>query len=150
MPLEVAATGPRVIGIAARHADRVLLAVGADPARIAWGMETAREAARQAGRDPDTLSFGAYVNVVCHDDPDVGRELGRSPITGLLARFSTMYGEVVGPADEGQTEVFRQLHDRYEMNAHGQIRGAQLTELTDEFVDRATRSWEGRTTAPRD
>ena len=31
VPVEVAATGPRVIGIAARQADRIMLAVGADP-----------------------------------------------------------------------------------------------------------------------
>lgn len=134
VPLEVAATGPRVIGIAARQADRVMLAVGADPQRIAWGIETAREAARSAGRDPDTLRFGAYVNVVCDDDPAVARELGR-PTMGLLARFSAMYGEVAGPADEEQAEVFRQLHDRYDMSAHGESSGGQTAALTDDFIN---------------
>ena len=133
-PVEVAATGPRVIGIAARHADRVMLGVGADPRRIAWGIETAREAARQAGRDPETLSFGAYVNVVCSDDADLGRELGR-PSTGLFARFSAMYGEVAGPTDEEQAGVFRELHSRYDMNLHGQEGGQQTTALTDDFMD---------------
>ena len=134
VPVEVAATGPRVIGIAARQADRVMLAVGADPRRIAWGIETAREAARRAGRDLDTLSFGAYVNVTCDDDPAVGRELGR-PSTGLFARFSAMYGEVSGPVDDSQAEVFRRLHDRYDMNAHGMQGGQQVTALTDDFMD---------------
>ena len=110
VPVEVVATGPRVIGIAARHADRVLLALGAEPKRVAWGIETAREAAREAGRDPGTLRFGAYVNVVCHDDVAKGRELGRAT-TGLFARFSVMYGDISGPADEAQAEVFRNLHD---------------------------------------
>ena len=134
VPVEVAATGPKVIGIAARHADRVLLAVGAEPKRIVWGIETARRAAEEAGRDPDTLEFGAYVNVVCHDDPAVGRELGRAT-TGLFARFSVMYGEISGPADEQQAEVFHQLHDRYDMNAHGQSGGQQTSALTEEFID---------------
>ena len=134
VPVEVAATGPRVIGIAARRADRVMLAVGADPKRIAWGMDTAREAARAGGRDPATLGFGAYVNVVCHDDPATGRELGRGP-TGLFARFSAMYGEVAGPTDGRQMEVFRRLHDRYDMNAHGHQGGHQTTALTDDFMD---------------
>ena len=134
VPVEVAATGPRVIGIAARHADRVMLAVGADPKRIAWGVETARAAARAAGRDPDSLDFGAYVNVVCHENAAEGRELGRGS-TGLFARFSAMYGEVAGPADEGQTEVFQRLHDRYDMNAHGYQGGQQTTTLTDDFMD---------------
>ena len=41
VPVEVAATGPKVIGIAVVHADRVMFAIGADPERIAWGMEVA-------------------------------------------------------------------------------------------------------------
>ena len=134
VPVEVAATGPRVISIAARHAERVMLAVGADPKRIAWGIGTAREAARAAGRDPATLGFGAYVNVVCHEDAAAGRELGRAS-TGLFARFSVMYGKVAGPADERQTEVFQRLHDLYDLNAHGKQGGQQTAALTDDFID---------------
>ena len=134
VPVEVSASGPRVISIAARQADRVMLAVGADPKRIAWGIDTAREAARNAGQDPNALSIGAYVNVVCHDDPAVGRELGR-PTTGAFARFSAMYGEVAGPTGEGQADVLRRVHDRYDMNAHGQQRAGQITALTDDFID---------------
>jgi len=51
VPVEVAASGPRVIAIAARHADRVMFALGADEERIAWGIETARQARRDAGLD---------------------------------------------------------------------------------------------------
>lgn len=134
VPVEVAATGPKVIGIAARQAERVMLAVGTDPTRVAWGIDTAKAAARAAGRDPDSLRFGAYVNVVCHDDVATGRELGRAS-TGLFARFSVMYGEVSGPADEQQREVFQNLHDRYDMTAHGRQGGQQTTALTDDFID---------------
>jgi 5,10-methylenetetrahydromethanopterin reductase len=134
VPVEVAATGPKVIGIAARQADRVMLAVGADPKRVAWGIETARGAAAEAGRDPASLQFGAYVNVVCCDDARVGRELGRAS-TGLFARFSVMYGEIAGPADEQQADVFHKLHDSYDMTAHGREGGQQTAALTDEFID---------------
>ena len=134
VPVEVAATGPKTIGIAARHADRIMLAVGADPKRVAWGMATARQAAQAAGRDPESLRFGAYVNVVCDDDVARGRELGRAS-TGLFARFSVMYGEIEGPADAEQAEVFRHLHERYDMTAHGQQGGQQTTALTDTFID---------------
>lgn len=134
VPVEVAATGPKVIGIAARQADRVMLAVGSEPKRVAWGIETARTAAAEAGRDPASLQFGAYVNVVCCDDPRVGRELGRAS-TGLFARFSVMYGEIAGPADERQADVFHKLHDSYDMNAHGREGGQQTAALTDEFID---------------
>ncbi|HST75680.1 MAG TPA: LLM class flavin-dependent oxidoreductase, partial [Acetobacteraceae bacterium] len=49
VPVEVAASGPKVIAIAALHADRVMFALGADEERIAWGIDHAREARRRAG-----------------------------------------------------------------------------------------------------
>jgi len=134
VPVEVAATGERVIGIAARHADRIMFALGAVPERIRWGIDTARSAARAAGRDPASLSFGAYVNVVCHDDRAVGRAIGRGG-TSLFARFSVMHGTIAGPADEKQQQVFHDIHDRYDMNKHAQSDGNQTTALTDEFMD---------------
>src|SRR5688572_25328285 len=42
VPVTVAATGPKVIDAAARHADRVTFALGADPERLSWGIERAR------------------------------------------------------------------------------------------------------------
>ena len=134
VPVEVAATGARVIGIAARHAERIMFALGADAKRLAWGIDTAKKAAADAGRDPTTLKFGAYVNVVCHDDRSIGRELGRAA-TSLFARFSVMHGTVSGPADARQTQVFQDIHSRYDMNKHAQSGGSQTTALTDEFMD---------------
>ena len=36
MPIDVAASGPKVIEIAARHADAITFAVGVDPYRLGW------------------------------------------------------------------------------------------------------------------
>ena len=40
VPVDVAATGPKMIEIGARLAERVTFAVGADPARVRWAIET--------------------------------------------------------------------------------------------------------------
>ncbi|MEM9564396.1 MAG: LLM class flavin-dependent oxidoreductase [Actinomycetota bacterium] len=134
VPVDVAATGPRVIAAAARRADRVLFALGADPKRVAWGIETATRAAEDAGRDPSELSFGAYVNVVCHDDVVTARAIGRGSAS-LFARFSAMHGSVNAPADDTQTEVFEAVHAAYDMNRHARNDGAQTEVLTDDFLD---------------
>ncbi|MEA2648044.1 MAG: 5,10-methylenetetrahydromethanopterin reductase [Candidatus Binataceae bacterium] len=55
VPVDVAATGPRVIEVGARLADSLTFAVGADPERLAWAVEYARQARIQAGLDPATL-----------------------------------------------------------------------------------------------
>ncbi|MEZ5596606.1 MAG: LLM class flavin-dependent oxidoreductase [Pseudomonadales bacterium] len=134
VPVEVAATGERVIAIAARHAERIMFALGAQPERLQWGIDVARKAAAAAGRDPASLAFGAYVNLACHDDATIGRELARAG-TSLFARFSVMHGKVSGPADDTAREVFKNIHDRYDMNKHAQAGGNQTTALTDAFMD---------------
>ena len=134
VPVEVAATGARVIGIAARHADRILFALGAVPERLQWGIDTARAAAQAAGRDPAEISFGAYVNVACDADLDTARDLARAG-TSLFARFSVMHGKVNGPVTDAQAEVLQTIHDTYDMNKHAQAGGEQTKALTDDFID---------------
>lgn len=134
VPVEVAATGKKVIGATARHADRVMLAVGAEAERVAWGVETAKQAAEEAGRDPATVKFGAYVNVVCHDDPATARKIGRGSAS-LFIRFSAMHGTVNGPASDAQRDVFSAVHENYDMNHHARDTGSQATVIPDDFLD---------------
>jgi len=135
VPVEVAATGPKVIGIGARHAERIMFTLGADPERLKWGIETAKAAASAHGRDPDDLSFGAYVNLACHPDQEVARSLVRGGLT-TFARFSVMHGDISGPVDEAQSRVLGKLHDRYDMNKHTRADSQQAEVLTPEFIDR--------------
>jgi 5,10-methylenetetrahydromethanopterin reductase len=135
VPVEVACTGPRVIEAAARHADGVLLAVGADPERIAWGIATAREAARRVGRAPASLRLGAFVNVATHPDVAAARTLVRGGLS-TFARFSVMHGRVAGPASDVQREVLAEVHRGYHMTQHTRGDSAQAGLLSPAFVDR--------------
>jgi len=135
VPVEVACTGPRVIEAAARHADGVLLAVGADPERVAWGIAQTREAARAAGRDPASLRIGAFVNVATHPDVDVARALVRGGLS-TFARFSVMHGRVAGPASDEQRAVLAEVHRGYHMTQHTRGDSAQAGLLSPAFVDR--------------
>jgi 5,10-methylenetetrahydromethanopterin reductase len=135
VPVDVAATGPRVIELAARVADRITFAVGASPDRVRWGIEKARKAREAAGLDPDTLGFGAYVNVAPHPDVAIARELVRGGV-GTFAHFSGMAGssaEGVAPVDRA---VFEGIHARYEREAHTLGRARHAAALDDAFLDR--------------
>lgn len=134
VPVEVAATGPRVISIAAVHAERVMFAVGADPERIAWGMDVARRARRDAGLDPDGVKFGAYVQCVCNPDQEVARDLIRGAVS-IFARFSVLHGTTVGPASDEAKRVLHTLHDTYEMGGHSRNESVQAATLTADFTD---------------
>ncbi len=133
--VEAAASGPTVIAIAARHADRVMFALGADEARIAWGIEVARKARQDAGLDPDGISFGAYLNVGCSPDIDVARGLVKGGLT-TFARFSVMHGKASGPVSETDRAVLHNLHNAYDMKAHTRGDSAQAGVLTPDFIDR--------------
>ena len=135
VPLDVAASGPRVIDFAARIAERVTLAVGADPDRIAWALELARKAAADAGRDSAELSYGAYVTVGCHPDLDVAREL-ISGAVAAFAHFSSMPGSTgAGLADDDRA-VVAEVGRRYDSNQHLSNTAAHTDPLRPEFVDR--------------
>ena len=133
VPVDVAATGPKVIRAAALHADAISFAVGAGPERIRWAMETAREARRSAGMEPE-MPWGAYVPCVVHEDIETARRLGEGGLS-LFARFSVMHGTVVGPASDRQRETFETIHRSYDMMHHAQSGSAQAGVLTDEFAE---------------
>ncbi len=133
VPVDVAATGPKVIAIAARLADRVTFAVGADPTRLRWAIDTARSARAAAHLDPDDLGLGAYVNVVVHDDPERARHLGEGGLS-LFARFGAMHGTPTGPTSETERRVMQGIHDAYDMTTHSRSGNAQAAVLTGDFA----------------
>ena len=132
VPVDVAATGPKVIAAAARHADRVTFSVGADAERIRWGMDVARAARAEAGLSTE-IPFGAYVTLVVDDDPEEAMKIGEGPLS-LFARFSVMYGTVIGPASESQRKVLHGIHNAYDMKQHAGAGSPQTAALTAEFA----------------
>jgi 5,10-methylenetetrahydromethanopterin reductase len=134
VPLDVAATGPRVIAAAARTAERVTVGVGAAPERVAWAVETARAARAAAGLDPAGISMGAQLIVIPHPDRAEAVRLA-TDLAAPLARFSTLDGRVVGPTSPAEHEVFERLRARYDMTRHGDV-GAASGTLPPEFVER--------------
>ena len=135
VPVEVAASGPKVIAIAALHADRVMFALGADVERLKWGIALARKTRQEAGLDPNAIAFGAYLNLGCHTDMDAARSLVRGGLT-TFARFSVMHGKANGPVSTGDREVLDALRTNYDMKAHTRGDSRQAGTLTDDFVDR--------------
>jgi 5,10-methylenetetrahydromethanopterin reductase len=129
VPVDVAATGPKVIALAAMIADRVTFAVGAGTERIKWAIGLARAAARR----PD-LNLGAYVPVVVHPDRAQARRLISGGVASF-ARFSVMHGRVVGPAGDAEQNVLKAVHDAYDMNRHFTDGSPQSEPLTDEVID---------------
>jgi 5,10-methylenetetrahydromethanopterin reductase len=133
VPMSVAATGPKVIGIAARVADRITFSVGADPERLRGVIDLARQARAGTGLPP--LSLGAYVNAVAHPDRQRARELVRGRM-GVYARFSTMHSNVLDSLSAPDRAVADRLAANYDMQAHATSGARHESALDDDFVDR--------------
>ncbi len=135
VPIEVAATGPKVIDIAARRADRICFAVGADTERLGDCIARARRAAEEADRDPDTLRYGAFVNCVIHPDREVAREAIRGGLS-VFAHFSGFQGMDIDSLPEGAQAAARHLRTGYDMANHAVGSGAHAQALDAEFIHR--------------
>ncbi|MGI5159279.1 LLM class flavin-dependent oxidoreductase [Microbispora sp. CA-102843] len=92
--LEISATGPRVIDIAARLADGVSLSVGADVARLRQLVEQARKARAGAGLSREAFLLSCYLQVAVGTGDDLAR--AREYIRGAVmtqSRFSALHGK---------------------------------------------------------
>jgi 5,10-methylenetetrahydromethanopterin reductase len=133
VPIEVFATGPRVIAVAGRCADRASLALGADVSRLRWAIDVARSARRDAGLDPTDLSLGAVIPIGVADDMARARRSVRNMVASS-GRFAVISGRIVGPVTDAQHAVYEAIGRTYDMTHHGG-EGSQVDALTDEFID---------------
>jgi 5,10-methylenetetrahydromethanopterin reductase len=135
-PMDVAATGPKVIAIGARQSERVSFAVGADPARLKWAIDHARQARQEAGGDPDDLTFGAYLHVMADEDVVQSRERIRG-IVSVFARFAAM--NTPKPLETFRSDdgtAVSEMGNAWQAIGHGEASSPQAMALDDEFLDR--------------
>jgi len=131
VPLDVAATGPKVIEMAAQIAEQVTFSVGAIPERIAWAIGLARAARQKLGLTDAGVSYGAQIIVVCHPDLEAMRPIATAMVTPL-ARFQVMLNDAVGPQNDDDTENFTAIRKGYDMTKHSvsladKIKGGTLS-----------------------
>jgi 5,10-methylenetetrahydromethanopterin reductase len=118
VPLDVAATGPKVIAMGARLAERVTFSVGASRERLGWALGLARSA--QGANAP---SYGAQIVVVCDTDGEAAMDTA-SGIAPPLARFQVIEGRQVGPQDDEAARNLEAVSKGYDMTRHSDMSGA--------------------------
>jgi 5,10-methylenetetrahydromethanopterin reductase len=132
VPLDVAATGPKVIEMSAPIAERVTFSVGAIPERVSWALGVARAARARKHLDDGSISFGVQIIVVCHTDVQAMRPVA-ARMVAPLARFQVIQGSAAGPVSPEDEENFGAIRRGYDMtkhamvNADDKIKGGSLT-----------------------
>jgi 5,10-methylenetetrahydromethanopterin reductase len=135
VPVDVAATGPAVIEVGARLAERLTFNVGADVPRLSRNVALAREARQAAGLDPVTLSLGAWVPVAPHSSAAASRDLVKG-VTAVYARFQSMPGYPADAVRMEDSSVIRALGEQYDNSRHGHADATHVALLDDDFIDR--------------
>lgn len=134
VPLDVAATGPKVIEMSAPLAERVTFSVGAIAERVSWALDLARAARSSKHLDAQGISFGVQIIVVCHPDVEAMRAVATSMVAPL-ARFQVIQGGVAGPLGRDDGENFAAIRRGYDMTKHSMVH-------SNDKIKGATLSWE--------
>jgi probable F420-dependent oxidoreductase len=134
--MHVAGYGPKVLAIAGRVGDGVIIQL-ADPVIIQWIMEQARAAAVEAGRDPDELECLVCAPSIVTDDLKEARDAVRwfpAMVSNHVMDLIERYGE--------NSEIPRELTDYvkarkfYDYKDHSREGAAHGEFVTDEIADR--------------
>jgi len=131
VPVDVAATGPKVIAIGARHAERVTFSVGASEERVQWALAHVRET---LGPEAALPEMGLYLNVCVDDDIDRAAEMARGWV-GIFAHFTGMPGAPRDRVRQDDHHTFDRLGD-YDKQRHGRPDAAHAQALPLEFIQR--------------
>jgi probable F420-dependent oxidoreductase len=134
-PVWVAGYGPKVLDLAGRIADGVILQF-ADPDLIEWCVGFVRKGAEAAGRDPRKIEIMAAAPVWISDDLKIGRERVRwfpalvsNHVVDLVSRYKP---EELPPA---LTSYIRNRGD-YDYLHHCEVDSSNRNFVTDEVTDR--------------
>lgn len=133
VPVDGAASGPKVIATCAVRCDRVTFAVGASSERIGWAIDVARQARADADLDPNGIKLGAMFHVGVHPDKATAVESIKGSLASS-ARFSVMHGKVMGPVSDEVRQGLLELHRSYDFNKHSR-RGSHTAVLTNAMID---------------
>ena len=136
VPADVAGSGPKVIALAARLADGVTFAVGADLQRLASMLDLARSAREAAGLDPASFSTAALLNVVVHPDRDVARRLIAGAVASM-GRWSVMQSRGAAAVPDERTRAeFHAARASYDMTRHMESGTTHAAAVTPALIDR--------------
>jgi probable F420-dependent oxidoreductase len=137
IPMWVAGYGPKVLNVAGRVSDGVIIQL-ADPEIISWTMDTARKAAEAEGRDPAALKciVGAPSHVT--DDLADARDQVRwfpAMVSNHVMDLIERYGTDGSSVPKALTD-YVQARKFYDYNDHSRVGAAHGEFVSDEICDR--------------
>jgi len=137
IPLYIAGYGPKVLGVAGRHADGVIIQL-ADPEIIEWIVGQVRTAAEEAGRE------AAEIKVIACAPAHVSDDLAdaRNQVRWFPAMVSNHVFDLLSKHDRAELPhglvdyVERMERARYDYHDHSRVGAEHGQQIDDETCDR--------------
>jgi probable F420-dependent oxidoreductase len=137
VPVYVAGYGPKVLSVAGRCADGIIIQL-ADPEIVEWIVGEVRRAAEEAGRDPEEIG------VIACAPAHVGSDLADSveQVRWFPAMVSNHVFDVLSKHDPAElpaalTEfVSRMQREQYDYSEHSRVGAKHGEQITDETCER--------------
>ena len=137
LPMWAAGYGPRALAMAGEHADGYILQL-ADPQILEWTMSAVRTAAKEAGRDPDSIDIcvvaPAYVGDNIEHQRDQLRWFG-GMVGNHVADMVMRYGDDESKVPKALSDYIRE-REGYDYDHHGQTGNPSTDFVPDYIVDR--------------
>ncbi|WP_433825430.1 TIGR03842 family LLM class F420-dependent oxidoreductase [Actinoplanes sp. CA-015351] len=133
----VAAYGPKALAITGEVGDGYILQL-ADPDIAEWMITAVRNAAKKAGRDPDSITFCVAAPAYVGDDLAHQREQTRwfgGMVGNHIADIVGRYGGDGGAVPQALTDYIK-AREGYDYKEHGRAGNSHTTFVPDEIVDR--------------
>lgn len=132
----VAAYGPKVLALTGEVGDGFILQL-ADPSIAEWTIQSVREAAAAAGRDPDSIRICVAAPAYVTDDVAHARDQLRW-FGGMVGNHVADIVERYGESDAVPQALTDYIKGRqgYDYNEHGQAGNTHTDFVPDEIVDR--------------
>jgi probable F420-dependent oxidoreductase len=137
LPMWVAAYGPKALATVGEHADGFILQL-ADPQILEWTVGAVREAASDAGRDPDSIAICVVAPAYVGDDIAHQRDQLRwfgGMVGNHVVDMVTRYGDDPEKVPRVLSEYIK-ARQSYDYDHHGKSGNPSTEFVPDDIVDR--------------
>jgi len=141
LPVWMAAYGPKALELTGRQADGYILQL-ADPFLTEWMVKAVRQAAVDAGRDPESVTICVAAPAYITDGSAEGRAHALDQcrwfggmVGNHVADLVSRYGESSGMVPEELTTYIK-AREKYDYSHHGRVDNPDTAFVPDEIVER--------------
>ncbi len=137
LPMWVAGYGPKALATVGRHADGFILQL-ADPQILEWTMAAVREAASDAGRNPDDIAICVVAPTYVGDDVAHQRDQLRwfgGMVGNHVVDMVNRYGEDSSKVPQVLSDYIK-ARESYDYSHHGKADNPSTDFVPDDIVDR--------------